>query len=46
LLSWLPVVGDALCLRAGWLRLPWASAAAYIAIGKVLRYALVVYVVT
>jgi membrane protein YqaA with SNARE-associated domain len=44
LLSWLPVVGDALCLAAGWLRLPPARAAAYIAIGKALRYALVVWV--
>lgn len=43
LLSWLPVVGDALCLAAGWLRLPLARAAAYIALGKALRYALVVY---
>lgn len=23
LLSWLPLVGDLLCLLAGWLRLPW-----------------------
>lgn len=41
LLSWVPVVGDALCLGAGWLRLkPWPCAA-FMAIGKALRYAAV-----
>lgn len=24
LLSWLPVVGDLMCVLAGWLRMPWA----------------------
>jgi membrane protein YqaA with SNARE-associated domain len=39
LFSWLPVIGDALCVAAGWLRLPpWLSGAA-IAIGKFARYA-------
>jgi len=38
LLAWLPVIGDALCLAAGWLRLnPW-KAALFIAIGKFARY--------
>lgn len=38
LLSWVPLVGDALCLAAGWLRLnPW-QALLYIAIGKFARY--------
>ncbi len=41
LLSWVPVVGDALCLGAGWLRLrPWPCAA-FMAVGKALRYAAV-----
>ena len=41
LLSWAPIVGDALCLAAGWLRLnPWLSTAA-IAVGKFLRYCVV-----
>ncbi|MCS7101794.1 MAG: DedA family protein [Burkholderiaceae bacterium] len=40
LLSWLPLIGDALCVAAGWLRLhPWLSAAA-MAIGKFARYGL------
>jgi len=38
LLSWLPVVGDPLCAVAGWLRLPLAPCAVYMAIGKFLRY--------
>lgn len=38
LLSWVPLIGDALCLAAGWLRLnPW-QAVLYIAIGKFARY--------
>jgi membrane protein YqaA with SNARE-associated domain len=38
LLAWLPLVGDALCAAAGWLRVPWLLAAAVIAAGKLLRY--------
>ena len=42
LLSWVPFVGDAFCLAAGWLRLsPWASALA-MAVGKLARYAVVI----
>lgn len=38
LLAWAPIIGDALCLAAGWLRLnPW-RAALFMAIGKFLRY--------
>ncbi len=38
LLSWVPVIGDPLCVAAGWLRLnPWL-AALYIATGKFVRY--------
>ena len=41
LLSWVPVVGDPLCVAAGWLRLnPWWSALC-IALGKFARYWLV-----
>jgi len=39
LLSWLPVVGDPLCLAAGWLRVHWLTSLSFIAIGKALRYA-------
>jgi len=41
-LSVLPLVGDALVLAAGWLRLPLASSLAWIALGKAIRYLLVV----
>jgi membrane protein YqaA with SNARE-associated domain len=38
LLSWLPIVGDALCAAAGWLKLPWPLCALAMAAGKLLRY--------
>lgn len=38
LFSWVPVVGDLSCVLAGWLRMPWVSAAIFIFIGKMLRY--------
>lgn len=38
LLSWLPFVGDALCLAAGWLRVRVLWASVFIAIGKAARY--------
>ena len=38
LLSWVPLVGDPLCVAAGWLRLnPWL-AASFMALGKFGRY--------
>ena len=41
LLAWMPLIGDALCLTAGWLRLnPWHSAL-YMATGKLVRYVLI-----
>ena len=38
LLSWVPFIGDALCVAAGWLRLPWLPSLAALAIGKFARY--------
>ncbi|GGI20050.1 MAG: YqaA family protein [Oxalicibacterium faecigallinarum] len=38
LVSWLPGIGDPLCLLAGWLRLPFWPCVFYMAIGKFLRY--------
>ncbi len=38
LLSWLPIVGDPLCLVAGYLRMKWTLCLLFIAIGKFLRY--------
>ena len=41
LLSWVPVIGDPLCVAAGWLRLNVIPTACFIAIGKLLRYCFV-----
>jgi membrane protein YqaA with SNARE-associated domain len=41
LLAWAPVIGDALCAAAGWLRLPWLPCALWMALGKGLRYGVV-----
>jgi len=44
LLAWMPLIGDALCLAAGWLRLnPW-YAALFMIIGKFVRYWLIAIV--
>lgn len=40
LLSWVPLVGDALCGVAGWLRWPWLPVVVWITLGKAARYAL------
>lgn len=42
-LAWLPVVGDLLCLLAGWMRLPVPGVAAWQAAGRLARYAAVVW---
>ncbi len=39
--SWLPLVGDPLCLAAGWLRMAFWPSLLFIAMGKVLRYGVV-----
>jgi len=38
LLAWLPIVGDALCVAAGWLRVNWIAALAFMAAGRLARY--------
>ncbi len=45
LMSWLPVVGDGLCLAAGWLQLRWLPSLLFIFVGKALRYWLLIYAV-
>ncbi|MCK6262327.1 DedA family protein [Vibrio sp. ZSDE26] len=40
LFSWLPVIGDPLCLAAGWLRMRFLPCFILILIGKALRYSL------
>jgi membrane protein YqaA with SNARE-associated domain len=46
LLSWVPVIGDALCAAAGWLRVPLPRAVPAIAAGKLARYVAVAYAAT
>ena len=36
--SWVPIVGDAMCAAAGWLRVGVAPALAAMAAGKLARY--------
>ncbi len=45
LLSWLPLVGDAFCVAAGWLRINAAGAALFIAVGKFARYAALAWLI-
>ena len=39
--AWLPLVGDALCVAAGWLRVNWIAALAFMAAGRLARYIVV-----
>jgi membrane protein YqaA with SNARE-associated domain len=36
--AFLPLVGDALCVGAGWLRIRWPAALAFMAAGRLARY--------
>lgn len=44
LLSWMPVIGDLLCLLAGWMRLSWGPVLFFLCLGKALRYVAVAFV--
>lgn len=41
--SWLPIIGDVLCFAGGWLRLPFVQACLLILLGKLSRYAMIVW---
>ncbi len=41
LFSWLPLIGDPLCVVAGWLRLGFIKSLFFIGLGKFLRYVVV-----
>jgi membrane protein YqaA with SNARE-associated domain len=45
LLAWVPLIGDALCLAAGWLRLNWWQAALFMAAGKFARYWVIAFAI-
>jgi len=40
--AWAPLVGDALCAAAGWMRLNWLACMLWMALGKFVRYVVVV----
>lgn len=44
LLAWLPIIGDALCGVAGWLRLALLPCALLMLVGKAARYGVLLYV--
>ena len=43
LLSWMPVIGDLLCLLAGWMRISWGPVLFFLCLGKALRYVLLAW---
>ncbi|AIV31098.1 MULTISPECIES: YqaA family protein [Enterobacter] len=43
ILSWMPVIGDLLCLLAGWMRISWGPVLFFLCLGKALRYVLVAW---
>lgn len=43
LFSWVPIAGDALCVAAGWLRLPWPAVLLAMTAGKLARYVVVAH---
>lgn len=46
LLSWVPVIGDPLCLAAGWLRVNWVVSLLFMATGKAIRYLVILEIVS
>ncbi|GAB7140063.1 hypothetical protein RsTz2092_00110 [Deferribacterales bacterium RsTz2092] len=41
--AWVPVLGDALPLAAGWLKMPFAKCALFITLGKLARYTAILF---
>ena len=41
LFAWLPVIGDAFCAAAGWLRMHWLAALGCMAAGRLARYVVI-----
>jgi len=42
-LAWLPIVGDALSVAAGWLRMNWVAVLGFMAAGRLARYLVVAF---
>ncbi len=45
-LAWLPIVGDGLCLAAGWLRVHWLAVAVFQCAGRLIRYVVIAWLAT
>ena len=45
-LAWLPLVGDGLCLAAGWLRVHWLAVAVFQCAGRLARYIVIAWLAT
>lgn len=43
LLAWLPLIGDLLCILAGWLKLPLLPSSILIFLGKSMRYLIIAF---
>jgi len=46
LLSWTPLIGDLLCVAAGWLRVSWLWAILFMAAGKFARYWVIAFAIS
>jgi membrane protein YqaA with SNARE-associated domain len=46
LFSWVPVVGDPLCVAAGWLRIGFLATFVFVTTGKAMRYGVLVVAAT
>lgn len=44
--AWLPLVGDPLCVAAGWLRMSWLPVLLFMAAGKFARYLAIAWTAT
>jgi membrane protein YqaA with SNARE-associated domain len=42
-LAFVPIIGDALCVAAGWLRVHWLGVLGFMAAGRLARYLVVAY---
>ena len=45
-MAWAPLIGDALCIAAGWLRIHWLPCLAYMTLGKFARYVVLAVAMT
>ncbi len=43
LLSWVPIIGDPLCVAAGWIKTPLLISLLFIAVGKGIRYGILLW---